>query len=169
MAYCMTAEQTLANRRAAARAGTRWRPTRGWSRSTSRPGAADVLRAGPGVKFNPSFVGDDGRLHPQGRAEPAPASTTPSGTHGTEGRHPRRVVVARRHARRVSQTAHGAAADLAEDVQPATRSIELTLTGILPSFSPAGDRVRHDRPAADPARPRRQHRGRRHRHRTRPR
>ena len=63
IAYCMTAEQTLANRRAEPRSGQRHAARR---RSTSDRRRPSTSPAGPGVKINPSVVGRHGRLHPQG-------------------------------------------------------------------------------------------------------
>ena len=45
-----------------------------------------------------------------------------------------------------------------------TPDYEMTLTGILPAFSPSGDRFVDDRPAASGSDPRIEHRGRRDRH-----
>jgi TolB protein len=133
IAYCMTAEQTLANRRPSPEPGN---DTRLVSIEIATGSASDVT-AGAGVKFNPSVLADgigylrkdteddgiyytDGRRGPKGHIRAA--SWSPDG---------RRVVFHKR--------------------LPAPRptwlrtfsrhpQYDLTLTGILPSFSPAGDR-----------------------------
>lgn len=133
--YCMTVEQTLANRQARPLPGN---DTRLVSIDVAS-GASVEVPAGPGVKFNPSFVGAtvgyirkdnegtgagiyyaDGRNGPKGDVRAV--SWSPDGA---------RVVFHRR------LTAPPITWRKTFSRNPA---YELTLTGILPSFSPAGDR-----------------------------
>ncbi|SRR6266508_1014951 len=135
IAYCMTAEQTLANRRPSPEPGN---DTRLVSVDVASGASADVA-AGPGVKFNPSFVGAtvaylrkdaagsgagiyyaDGRRGPKGDVRTA--SWSPDGT---------RVVFHRR------LTAPPTTWRKTFSRLP---GYELTLTGQLPSFNPGGDR-----------------------------
>jgi len=57
VAYCMTAEQTLSNRRALPESGPDGTDTRLVAFDVDA-GTSDVLKSGSGVLFNPSFVGD---------------------------------------------------------------------------------------------------------------
>ncbi len=133
IAYCMTAEQTLANRRASPEPGN---DTRLVSIDVDSNQFAD-LPAGAGVKFNPSVVGQtiayirkdtsaagvyytDGRSGPKGNVRTA--AWSPDG---------KRIVFHRRET--VPQT-------MWKRVFSRSPSYELTMTGILPSFSPTGDR-----------------------------
>jgi Tol biopolymer transport system component len=113
-------------------------------------GAAVDVPAGAGVKFNPSFVGAtigyirkdkegsgpgiyyaDGRSGPKGDVRAA--AWSPDGT---------RVVFHKRLT---------AALPVWKKTFSRHSRYELTLTGLLPSFSPAGDRfVMNSRPSADP-------------------
>ena len=134
LAYCMTAEQTLANRRASPEPGN---DTRLVSIDIATGDASDV-EAGPGVKFNPSFLpanaigylrkdtGDAGVYYTNGTRGPKgdlrSASWSPDGS---------RVVFHKRMQ-----------APPTTWLKTFSRNpdYELTLTGILPSFNPAGDR-----------------------------
>jgi TolB protein len=138
VSYCMTAEQTLANRVANPVAGN---DTRLASFDIASGAATDVA-SGPGVKFNPSMVGStvayirkdnaganaagiyyaDGRRGPIGDVRSA--SWSPDGT---------RVVFHKR------MTAPRQTFTKIWSRQP---GYELTLSGnILPSFTRSGDRV----------------------------
>ena len=134
IAYCMTAEQTLANRRASPEPGN---DTRLVSFDIDSRHSSEIP-AGPGVKFNPSVVGKtiaylrkdgqgtpgiyytDGRSGPKGNIRTA--AWSPDGS---------RIVFHRRET--VPQT-------MWKKVFSRLPSYELTMTGILPSFSPNGDR-----------------------------
>lgn len=135
LAYAMTAEQTLANRRFHPDAGN---DTRLVLIEVATGKTTDVA-AGPGVKFDPSFVGNtigyirkdnegagsgvyyvDGRSGPKGDIRAA--SWSPDGS---------RVVFHRRMTAPPT-TWHKTFSRLP--------GYELTLTGILPSFNPSGDR-----------------------------
>ena len=115
--YCMTAEQTLDNRRREPEHPGR---TRGSSSVDIASGASSDVPAGPGVKFNPSML--------RGDASPTSAGTAPRTGHSLLERHARserrradRGVVARRHARRVSQARDVPAASLGQDLEPQSR------------------------------------------------
>ncbi len=148
VAYCMTAEQTLSNRRAVPESGPDGSDTRLVSFDVLT-GGADVLKSSSGVLFNPSFVGTtvgyirkfagagiyyaDGRTGPKGDIRAA--SWSPDGL---------RVVFHKRLA---------APPPTWRPAFSRLNGYQLTMTGILPSFSPAGDRfVMTGRPP-DPARP----------------
>jgi TolB protein len=143
IAYCMTAEQTLANRRPSPEPGN---DTRLVSIDIATGGASDVT-AGAGVKINPSVLAADdigyirkdtedagiyytnGRRGPKGNIRAA--SWSPDG---------KRVVFHRRlQAPRTTWLK-----TFSRNAQ-----YELTLTGILPSFSPAGDRFVMTTPPAE--------------------
>ena len=134
MAYCMTAEQTLANRRPSPEPGN---DTRLVSIDIATGAVSDVA-AGPGVKMNPSFLpandigyvrkdtADAGIYYTSGKRGPKgdvrTASWSPDG---------RRVVFHKR-----------LTAPPTTWLKTFSRNpqYELTLTGILPSFNPSGDR-----------------------------
>ena len=143
IAYCMTAEQTLDNRR----------PVPEHPEDTRivaieiATGTASPMPSGPGVKFNPSVVGDNEIAYlRKGGGDVAGiyyvgGSRGPKGDVRTAAWSPdgKRVVFHKR--------------------QPAPRvpwkktwsrlpDYELTLSGILPSFSPAGDRFVTTSPTA---------------------
>ena len=136
VAYCMTAEQTLDNRRAVPEHPE---DTRLVSIDIAT-GAAANLQSGPGVKFNPTILADgelaylrkDGGAAAAGiyyasrgrgpKGDIRTASWSPDGT---------RVVFHKR------QPAPGATW---KRTFSRNADYELTLTGQLPSFSPAGDR-----------------------------
>ena len=151
VAYCMTAEQTLSNRRALPESGPDGTDTRLVAFDVDA-GTSDVLKSGSGVLFNPSFVGDtvgyirkfaqgpgaglyysDGRTGPKGDIRAASWSADGS-----------RVVF------------HKRVTTPAPTWRPAFSRLpgyQLAMTGILPSFSPTGDRfVMTGRPP-NPARP----------------
>jgi TolB protein len=147
VAYCMTAEMTLANRRATPDPGNY---TRLVSIDVTTGHASDVA-AGPGVKMNPSpLAGNDigyirkdtaeaGIYYTSGRRGPSgairAASWSPDGA---------RVVFHRRSA--TARRATGM-----EKTFSRTAKYELSLTGILPAFSPSGKEfVTNSPPAANP-------------------
>ena len=142
MAYCMTAEQTLANRRPSPEPGN---DTRLVSIDIATAATSEVA-AGPGVKMNPSFLpaneigyvrkdtADAGIYYTSGKRGPKgdvrTASWSPDGS---------RVVFHKR-----------LTAPPTTWLKTFSRNpqYEMTLTGILPSFSPSGDRfVMTGRPA----------------------
>jgi TolB protein len=151
IAYCMSAEQTLSNRRAIPEAGPDGSDTRLVSFDVNT-GASENVKTAGGVMFNPSHVGAtvgyirkyaqgpgagiyyvDGRSGPKGDVRSA--SWSPDGTH---------VAFHRRVA---------APAPTWRPTFSRNPAYALTMTGVLPSFSPAGDRfVLTGRPP-DPARP----------------
>jgi len=136
LAYCMTAEQTLANRRPSPESGN---DTRLVSIDIATAVASDVS-AGAGVKIQPSPLGTGeigyirkdagdggaGIFYASGKRGPKGdirnASWSPDGS---------RVVFHKR------QTAPPT---VWRSIWSRNPGYELTLTGILPSFSPAGDR-----------------------------
>jgi Tol biopolymer transport system component len=81
IAYCMTAEQTLDNRRAIPEHPE---DTRIVSIDIASGGTSD-LPAGPGVKFNPSILRDDTIAYIDAARRRKPASTIPNGTRGPTG------------------------------------------------------------------------------------
>ena len=151
VAYCMSAEQTLSNRRAVPESGPDGSETRLVSIDVTT-GQADVVKSGSGVLFNPSFVGStvgyirkfgpspaagiyyaDGRTGPQG--EIRSASWSPDGS---------RVVF------------HKRVATPPPVWRPAFSRLagyQTALTGIIPSFAPAGDRFATTGRPPNPARP----------------
>jgi TolB protein len=136
IAYCMTAEQTLANRRAAPEPGN---DTRLVSIDISSGASSDVA-AGAGVKMNPSVLpgNDVGYIRKDTAGDGAGIYYTsgkkgPSGDVRTASWSPdgRRVVFHKRLS---------APPPTWKKTYSRDRNYELTLTGILPSFNAAGDR-----------------------------
>jgi TolB protein len=140
IAYCMTAEQTLSNRRGVPEPGPDGNETRLVSFDVSR-GTAENVKAAAGVMFNPSFV--DGtvgfiRKFAQGGSEPGiyyvdgrsgPKGDIRSASWAPDGS---RVVFHKR------LPAPPPAWQPTFSKNPA---YALTMTGILPSFSPAVPRA----------------------------
>jgi len=147
IAYCMTAEQTLANRRPSPDPGT---DTRLVSIDT-RTAASTDLKSGPGVKINPAslpgseigYIRKDsaapGIYYSSGRRGPAgqirAASWSPDG----------KQVVFHKRANTPRPTG-GAKRTFSRN-----SNYELSLTGILPVFSPSGrELVTNSPPTANP-------------------
>ena len=136
LAYCMTAEQTLGNRRAFPEPGN---DTRLVSFDIATLAASDVP-AGPGVKMNPSWLpgGEIGYVR-KDTVDPGAGIYYTSGRRGPKG-----------DVRTASWSPDGSRVVFHKRLQaPPTTWLktwsrnpqyELTLTGILPSFSPSGDR-----------------------------
>ena len=123
------------------------------------------MPAGPGVKINPALLASgDGRLHPQGRRRGAGIYYT-SGKRGPKG-NVRNAAWSPDGSRVVFHKRQTAPPTAWRAIWSRNPGYELTLTGILPSFSPSGDRfVMIGRPRRQ--RLRRQHRRGRDRQRTR--
>jgi Tol biopolymer transport system component len=151
VAYCMSAEQTLTNRRAVPEAGTDGTDTRLVSFDITTA-TSEVVKSASGVLFNPSFVGTtigyvrkfpqgpgagiyylDGRSGPKG--EIRAASWSPDGSH----------VVFHKRIATPPPVWRPAFSRLA--------TYEMTMTGILPSFDPSGDRFATTGRPPNPARP----------------
>ena len=134
MTYCMTAEQTLANRRPSPEPGN---DTRLVSIDIVT-GATSEVGAGPGVKMNPSFL-------PANDIAYVRKDTADAGIYYTSGKRGPKGDV-----RTASWSPDGQRVVFHKRLQaPPTTWLktfsrnpqyELTLTGILPSFSPTGDR-----------------------------
>lgn len=139
IAYCMTAEQTLAIRRALPETGPGGTDTRLVSFDITN-GTSEVVKSASGVMFNPSYVGDtvgyvrkfaqgpgagiyyaDGRSGPKGDIRSA--SWSPDGS---------RVVFHKRLP---------APPPVWKQAYSRLAGYELTMTGILAAFSPTGDRL----------------------------
>ena len=136
LAYCMTAEQTLANRRAFPESGN---DTRLVSFDLASGAASDVA-AGPGVRMNPSFLpGNDIGYVRKDTIDPGAGIYYTSGGRGPKG-----------DVRSASWSPDGSRVVFHKRLQaPPTTWLktwsrnpqyEMTLTGMLPSFSPSGDR-----------------------------
>jgi len=136
LAYCMTAEQTLANRRAFPEPGN---DTRLVSFDLASGAASDVA-AGPGVRMNPSFLpGNDIGYVRKDTIDPGAGIYYTSGGRGPKG-----------DVRSASWSPDGSRVVFHKRLQaPPTTWLktwsrnpqyEMTLTGMLPSFSPSGDR-----------------------------
>jgi Tol biopolymer transport system component len=139
IAYCMTAEQTLSIRRALPESGPDGSDTRLVAFDLIS-GTAEDVKSAAGVMFNPSYVGDtvgyvrkfaqgpgagiyytDGRSGPKGDIRSA--SWSPDGS---------RVVFHKRLA---------APPPVWKPAYSRLSGYQLVMTGILASFSPAGDRM----------------------------
>lgn len=135
LAYAMTAEQTLANRRPSPEPGNDTRLVM----IEVATGKTPEVPAGPGVKFNPSFVGDTIGYIRKDKEGPGPGIYYANGKAGPKG-----AILA------AAWSPDGARVvfDRRLNVPPPTwhkmfsrlPGYELTQTGALPSFSPAGDR-----------------------------
>src|SRR5439155_12576610 len=145
VAYCMTAEQTLATRRAAPEPGN---DTRLVSIDVTT-GTSSDLPAGSGVKMNPSPLGDNetGYIRKDGAGAGIYYTSGKSGPRGdvrTASWSPdgRRVVFHKRLP---------APPPTWKKAFSRNPNYALTLTGFLPSFSPEGNRfVMNSRPSANP-------------------
>jgi Tol biopolymer transport system component len=145
IAYCMTAEQTLANRRAAPEPGNDTRLVA----IDIATGVSSDLAAGPGVKIQPSpLKGDEIGYIRKDAGDAGAGIFYSSGKRGPKGdiRHASwspdgsRVVFHKRQA---------APPTTWRPTWSRSADYELTLTGLLPSFSPQGDRfVMTGRPAS---------------------
>jgi Tol biopolymer transport system component len=151
VAYCMSAEQTLSNRRAVPASGPGGNDTRLVSFDITT-GTSEVVASAAGVLFNPSFVGStigyvrkfaygsgpgiyyaDGRFGPKG--EIRAASWSPDGSE---------VVFERRIS---------TAAPVWRPAFSRLAAYQMTMTGILPSFAPTGDQFAMTGRPPDPTRP----------------
>jgi Tol biopolymer transport system component len=149
IAYCMTAEQTLANRRPSPEPGNDTRLVS----IDIQSGVATEIAAGAGVKFNPSPVGSTIGFIRKDKEGTGPGIYYTDGVNGSPKAGPKgdvrsaawspdgtRVVFHKRLTAPVT-TWRRTFSRLAD--------FELTLTGILPSFNPGGDRfVMTGRPTA---------------------
>jgi TolB protein len=148
VAYCMTAEQTLANRRPAPEPGN---DTRLVSIDVASGMSVDVP-TGPGVKMDPSpLPGNELGYVRKDTVDPGSGIYYASGRRGPRG--DVRVASWSPDGKRVVYHKR-----LSAPIAPLRKTFsrspeyELTLTGtFLPSFSPAGDRfVTNSRPSPDP-------------------
>jgi TolB protein len=135
VAYCMTAEQTLDNRR----------PVPEHPEDTRivaieiATGTTSPLPSGPGVKFNPSVIADNEIAYLRKGGGDVSGIYYSGGTRGPKGDvrtaswspDGKRVVYHRRQP---------AARPTWKKMWSRLPNYELTLSGILPSFSPSGDR-----------------------------
>ncbi len=140
MAYCMTAEQTLANRRPSPEPGNDTRLVSIDIATDIATGAMSDVAAGPGVKMNPSFLpaNDIGYIR-KDAADAGAGIYYASGKRGPKG-----------DVRTASWSPDGSRVVFHKRLTaPPTTWLktfsrnpqyELTLTGILPSFNPTGDR-----------------------------
>lgn len=145
IAYCMTAEQTLANRRTSPEPGNDTRLVS----ITTATGASTEMKAGLGVKMNPSFLPGNvigyirkdteqpGIYYSNGRKGPGgpirEASWSPDGS---------QVVFHRRLNTPREPVRHAFSRN---------PNYELSLTGILPAFNPSGSEfVSNSRSTANP-------------------
>jgi len=136
LAYCMTAEQTLANRTASPDSGNDTRLVS----IDAITGVVSDLSAGPGVKINPApLAGNDIGYVRKDKADPGPGIYYASGKRGPRG-----------DIRTASWSPDGKYVVFYKRITVALPAIrktfssnpryELSLTGtILPAFSPAGD------------------------------
>jgi TolB protein len=151
IAYCMTPEQTLSNRRAFLEPGPDGNDTRLVSFDVSR-GTSEDVKAAAGVLFNPSFVGDTVGYVRKFAPAPGPGIYYTDGRSGPKG-----------DIRSASWSPDGSRVVFHKRLPappPTWRptfsrlpGYEQTLTGLMPSFSPSGERfVMTGRPQ-NPARP----------------
>jgi TolB protein len=134
IAYCMTAEQTLANRRAAPEPDN---DTRLVSIDVAT-GSASEVAAGPGVKFNPAYIAANTLAYIRKDTDDAGIYYS-TGTRGPKGQiraaswspDGKRVVYHKRQA---------APPPVWKKTWSRNADYELALTGILLSFNPSGDR-----------------------------
>lgn len=144
IAYCMTAEQTLANRRPSPEPGN---DTRLVSFDVGSGTSSDVP-SGPGVKFNPSPVGDAMAFIRKDAAGSGAGIYYTNGSRGPKG-DVRSASWSPDGSRVVFHKRVAAPPPVWRPTWSRNPSYALTLTGILPSFSPAGDRfVTTGRPPA---------------------
>jgi hypothetical protein len=136
IAYCMTAEQTLANRRPAPEPGN---DTRLVSIDVSS-GTASDLPAGPGVKMNPSpLPGNDIGYVRKDTAGTGAGIYYTSGKTGPKG-DVRAAAWSPDGSRVVFHKRLTAPPTIWRRTFSRNPGYELTLTSALPSFNPAGDR-----------------------------
>jgi TolB protein len=135
LAYCMTAEQTLANRRPSPEPGN---DTRLVSIDIATAVASDVP-AGAGVKIQPSLVGNDLGYIRKDAADDGAGIFYASGKRGPKG-DIRNASWSPDGSRVVFHKRQTAPPTVWRSIWSRNPGYELTLTGILPSFSPAGDR-----------------------------
>jgi TolB protein len=136
LAYCMTAQQTLENRRAAPEPGN---DTRLVSIDIATAAATDVP-AGPGVKIQPSLLasGEVGYIR-KDAGDAGAGIFYASGKRGPTG-NIRNAAWSPDGSRVVFHKRQTAPPTVWRSIWSRNPGYELTLTGILPSFSPAGDR-----------------------------
>jgi TolB protein len=135
IAYCMTAEQTLSNRVASPKLGN---DTRLVSFDVGSGMAVDVP-AGPGVKFNPSYVGKAIGYIRKDHGQPGAGIYYSDGTSGPKG-DIRAASWSRDGMSVVFDRRLNVPAPTWQTTFSRQAGYELVLTGILPSFSPSGDR-----------------------------
>ena len=145
IAYCMTAEQTLANRRPAPEPGN---DTRLVSIDVDQRTASD-LPAGPGVKINPSpLPGNDIGYVRKDTAGTGAGIYYTSGKTRTEGRRARgRMVTRRQRASSFHKRLTAPPTIWLTDVQPQPR-LRADAHGRPAVVQPGGRPLRDDRPAA---------------------
>ena len=145
IAYCMTAEQTLANRRAAPEPGNDTRLVA----IDIATGTSSDLPAGPGVKIHPSpLKGDEIGYIRKDAGDTGAGIFYTSGKRGPKG-DIRNASWSPDGSRVVFHKRQTAPLTTWRTIWSRNPDYELTLTGILPSFSPAGDRfVMTGRPTA---------------------
>jgi TolB protein len=136
IAYCMTGEQTLANRRPSPEPGNDTRLVA----IDVATGAISDMPAGPGVKMNPSPLADGVIGYVRKDAiEPGAGIYYTTGGRGPKG-DVRWASWSPDGARVVYHKRVPAAMPAWKTMWSRNPKYELTLTGILPSFAPSGDR-----------------------------